>query len=260
MSQSVTGIKSVKLNEHYVNNKNTFKIIKLMIKTKTNPIFLSRYRIPKTKFIYDTKIGTLHLEQKLPLSWHAFNETPKFDEIPEVRAIGELRTYFSTTNATLTSYYLDYKPYLDLKEWTPPFNTKSMIIGNKNFITFDRKHFEFQGTCSYLLAHDFIDNNFTIIASYDAKKLGKTHHLNIFIANESLIVDVFQNLISIGNSSKVRLPYASSNVYVYQDIDTLVVKSKLGVGLKCNFKFEICVLDVSGKFLSYIRTYAWSYF
>jgi hypothetical protein len=41
--------------------------------------FLFRYREAKTKFIFDPESGNVELEQKLPMSWHAFNETPKFE-------------------------------------------------------------------------------------------------------------------------------------------------------------------------------------
>lgn len=42
-----------------------------------------KYREAKTKFIFDPDIGVIELEQKLPMSWHAFNETPKFEVIFE---------------------------------------------------------------------------------------------------------------------------------------------------------------------------------
>lgn len=41
--------------------------------------FLFRYREAKTKFIFDPESGNVEWEQKLPMSWHAFNETPKFE-------------------------------------------------------------------------------------------------------------------------------------------------------------------------------------
>lgn len=41
--------------------------------------FRYRYREAKTKFIFEPADGVMYLEQKLPMSWHAFNETPKFD-------------------------------------------------------------------------------------------------------------------------------------------------------------------------------------
>ncbi|XP_060537065.1 uncharacterized protein LOC132708634 isoform X2 [Cylas formicarius] len=40
--------------------------------------FENRQREAKTKFVYDPNEGVMLMEQKLPMSWHAFNETPKF--------------------------------------------------------------------------------------------------------------------------------------------------------------------------------------
>lgn len=204
-----------------------------------------RYRIPKTKFIYDTKKGLLELEQKLPISWHAFDEVPKFDEIPEVKALGEVRKYFQRSNATLTSYYVDYKPYMDFKDSIPPFNTKAIMIGKTHIGTFDRKYFQFNGCTSYLLAHDFVHDNFSIVATYDKKG---NHRLALFIGSEVLGVNVFDNSVFITNTSKVKLPYSKNGVVVFQENDLLWIKSKMGLNLKCNLKFDVCVLEVPGKY------------
>lgn len=42
-------------------------------------IFHFRYHKAKTKFLCNPEKGILELEQKLPFSWHAFNETPKYE-------------------------------------------------------------------------------------------------------------------------------------------------------------------------------------
>lgn len=81
----------------------------------------SRYREAKTMFIFNPNQGLICLEQKLPMSWHAFNQTPEFQEIPEFRAIMDTKTYFVTSNTTFWSLYYQYKPYLELSNWLPPF-------------------------------------------------------------------------------------------------------------------------------------------
>lgn len=81
----------------------------------------SRYREAKTKFIFDPNEGLMCLEQKLPMSWHAFNQTPEFQEIPEYRAIVDMKTYFATSNTTFWTLYYQYKPYTEPANWLPPF-------------------------------------------------------------------------------------------------------------------------------------------
>lgn len=84
----------------------------------------SRYREAKTKFLFDPNQGLMCLEQKLPMSWHAFNQTPEFQEIPEYRAITDMRSYFVTSNTTFWSLYYQYKPYTEPSNWLPPFKGK----------------------------------------------------------------------------------------------------------------------------------------
>lgn len=84
----------------------------------------SRYREAKTKFIFDPNRGLMCFEQKLPMSWHAFNQTPEFQEIPEYRAITDVGSYFATSNATFWTLYYQFKPYTEPSNWFPPFKGK----------------------------------------------------------------------------------------------------------------------------------------
>lgn len=81
----------------------------------------SRYREAKTKFIYDPNHGLMCLEQKLPMSWHAFNQTPEFQEIPEYRAIVDMGSYFAASNTTFWTIYYQIKPLTEPSNWLPPF-------------------------------------------------------------------------------------------------------------------------------------------
>lgn len=97
----------------------------------------SRYREAKTMFIFDPNQGLMCLEQKLPMSWHAFNQTPEFHEIPELRAIADIKTYFVTSNTTFWSLYYRYKPYSDLSNWLPPFKGSSHAHESSTQFPFD---------------------------------------------------------------------------------------------------------------------------
>jgi len=50
----------------------------------------------------------------------------------------------------------------------PPFSAYGMVIGKHNYITFDKKFYNFKaaGECSYLLAHDFLNNKFSAFVTY----------------------------------------------------------------------------------------------
>lgn len=65
-------------------------------------------------------------------------------------------------------------------------------------MTFDQNFYEFRGMCSYLLAHDFVDKNFTVIVSYDPKTKGETYILHFFIEKNTVLnIDIFTNVIII---------------------------------------------------------------
>lgn len=103
-----------------------FRLIhsKLMDISQTALQAESKYRDAKTKFVYDSSHGLMWLEQKLPMSWHAFNQTPEFQEIPEYKAIADLGSYFTASNTTFWSLYYQIKPLTEPSNWLPPYRGK----------------------------------------------------------------------------------------------------------------------------------------
>ena len=126
----------IKINEFYeyfeirAKLENTIRLIhtKLMDISQTALQAESRYREAKTKFIFDPNQGLMCFEQKLPMSWHAFNQTPEFQEIPEYRAITDMGSYFVTSNATFWTLYYQFKPYTEPSNWLPPFKGNLKLL------------------------------------------------------------------------------------------------------------------------------------
>ena len=160
----------------------------------------NRYRTAKTKFIFDPDSGIMELEQKLPMSWHAFNETPKFEEIPEYNTIANTQKFFSGTNISLWSLFYEYRPYLDPNMWLPPFKAHSLLIGSRHYMTFDRRfvslNLDNENQCSYLLAHDFVQKSFTLMLDpsdiYDGDM--KSRKLTILSDGEIIEVDIIDSV------------------------------------------------------------------
>jgi hypothetical protein len=86
----------------------------------------NRYREAKTKFIFDPDKGVMELQQKLPMSWHAFNETPKFEEIPEYKLLIDIQNFFSGTNFSVWNWYKKVLPYQYPSRWFPPYEGESV--------------------------------------------------------------------------------------------------------------------------------------
>ena len=206
----------------------------------------SQYREAKTKFIFDPIQGLMCLEQKLPMSWHAFNQTPEFHEIPEFRAISDVRLYFVSSNLTFWSLYR-YKPYMEPQNWLPPFKAQAMIIGSQHFTTFDGRHLDFVGPCTYLLARDFVRDTFTILVKYDLQSDRITHKIIILIGKNAIELDLFNDTIKIASehspwtTSNLQLPIELDNgtTYVYQAENVITVERKQNqLRLECNLKIR----------------------
>lgn len=45
------------------------------------------------------------------------------------------------------------------------FTVRGYVADGQHFFTFDRRHLTFPGSCSYVLAQDFVDKNFTLVAN-----------------------------------------------------------------------------------------------
>jgi hypothetical protein len=80
-------------------------------------------------------------------------------------------------------------------QFLSPVSAEAMIAGTQHFMTFDRKFFEFQGSCSYLLAQDFVDKNFSLVITYGSKGKLNTHELALIIDGKHVVrVNVFEDV------------------------------------------------------------------
>ncbi|CAG9760349.1 unnamed protein product [Ceutorhynchus assimilis] len=204
----------------------------------------NRQREAKTKFIYEPNDGIMILEEKLPMSWHGFNETPQFQEIPEIKVFYDLYNYLETSEASFWNFYHNYISYTDPSEWLPPFKGHAMLIGGNNFITFDKRYYNFRGSCTYLLATDFVNRNFTLLVSYNEK--GLFNELVLLINRTVVSINIFENTVTVDDSITALLPLEIGNNHLYREADIIILASNSGYTLECNVKFQICIFEVSG--------------
>lgn len=54
------------------------------------------------------------------------------------------------------------------------FSAEATLFAGQYITTFDGRHLNYKATCSYLLARDFVDGNFSVVANFDADRRAKT--------------------------------------------------------------------------------------
>lgn len=67
-----------------------------------------------------------------------------------------------------------------------PLLGEAIIGKNHHFVTFDKQHYSFQSCYSYLLAKDFVRNDFTLILKYKNKK----HTIGLFFGPYTVEIDL----------------------------------------------------------------------
>ncbi|KAJ9580979.1 hypothetical protein L9F63_023840, partial [Diploptera punctata] len=167
-------------------------------------------------------------------------------EIPEYRMLNDLQNYFIASNTTFWTLYYEYKPYTEPSSWFPPFKAQAMIAGSQHFMTFDRRFFEFEGSCSYLLAQDFVDRNFSLVISYDRNNKAHMYELALIIGREVVLVNVFEDSVKLQSEGIRQLPVAVDDTYIYQEAQILTIESAKGFIIQCNLKFDVCTITLDG--------------
>ncbi|XP_049881187.1 uncharacterized protein LOC126377497 [Pectinophora gossypiella] len=215
---------------------------KLTDLAKTALQYEELHRTPKTNFIFDPRQGEILLEQKLPMSWHAFNRTPDFTEISEYRAVRDFLDQWLTTNKSIWSYYYEIRPYMDMNNVLPPFAGMAMMTGQGTLVTFDKRVITISEAGTFLLSRDYRQNNFTVLM--ESNDQGR-YNLLVLTAKHLVHIDLYSEQVSIGSSS-LSLPAIVDDFILDRQTDTLTVQGNNGLDIQCNLLFRTCRLQVSG--------------
>ncbi|KAK8394732.1 hypothetical protein O3P69_005901 [Scylla paramamosain] len=182
-------------------------------------------------FVFKPRVlGHVFYNQYLPGHWTSFMELPSWTFPTHL---------FQTESATREAERLmaAASPNPSLVQSIMPFYTATAIIAGQHITTFDLYHYQFLGSCSYLLAKDFEGGDFEVFALYETEA-GATRLKSVVVhsQNTDVTLGVDGSVTSIG-----------SGVLVYNNTDYNTL-SLPNLSVSCSKALHGCALTVSNKY------------
>lgn len=107
--------------------------------------------------------------------------------------------------------------------------------------------------CSHLLAHDFVDNRFTLVLKSsvfqvkDKQFISKTLVVNT--GNDKIELELGRGpsgSIKYGNNITSILPISTGEIMVTRELNLVTISSHHGFQIECNLLFDVCSFKLSG--------------
>ncbi|XP_056021701.1 uncharacterized protein LOC130054813 [Ostrea edulis] len=185
--------------------------------------------------VFNPKSGEIQMDTYLPLAMPSLRELPKISVAKYVNRFHSYVPKYSNKWGSLSEYI----PDSDVSNWIPPFRAVATLNGNR-VTTFDGEEYAFSGKCSYVLARDYTDGNFSVIMNF----LGKDkQQLIIMTANQKLQIAPNGKLRVDGKI--ISTPYRSRELSVVSEEQSFNVYGR-GFTVNYNIPRDQLKLVVSG--------------
>lgn len=135
-----------------------------------------------------------------------------------------------------------YRPYaFNPAELIPPFTLHGEISDGSHIFTFDGRHMTFPGKCSYILARDFVEGNFSVVANLADGKLK-----SITLTDKSGYIDVNSESGFTTGTKAADFPYHQGTLHAWRDYHTVSLLTEYGAQVECSEDLTTCHIRVSG--------------
>lgn len=191
----------------------------------------------------DSAIGSIKLQS--PIDWSLLFTIPSTPSL-QLSVLNLLR---NQELPSLWDIYLAYRPTLHPSDVIPPFSKSGVITDGGHIFTFDGRHLTLPGSCSYILAQDIEDGNFSVVASLNK---GTLNSITITAPEESITIKSNGNILV--NNKRADYPANTENLHGYLVLPFTNVKSDYGVRISCTHKAPlVCAVHVSGFYHGKLR-------
>lgn len=181
-----------------------------------------------------------------PIQVDYFKRFPLFITNVRFSAINQLR---GDSIVNFRDFIYLYRPYaFDPAELIPPFTMHGEVSDGQHIFTFDGRHITFPGICSYILARDFVEGNFSIIANMANGKLK-----SITMTDKNGFIDVNADGIFQLNGKNQEFPSHQKTLHAWRDYYTVSLLTEFGAEVQCTTDLRTCHFRVSGFYSGKLR-------
>ncbi|KAH6940595.1 hypothetical protein HPB50_002918 [Hyalomma asiaticum] len=201
------------------------------------------------RYEFAPKRGFILAEIRLPAQKESLTQAIDVTSYPEFERlmVAKDRVYNVGANSLWDAYY-QYSRAADPQIWVPPFKARALMAGSQHYRTFDGFHFEFAGECSYLLAKDFLHDNFAVVINYarDGQRVTKKS-ITVVTGGDSRF-DISTDYKVTKGGSKIELPVQVEGTTIYREGHVITVENENGLKISCNLAYDQCVTEVTGDY------------
>lgn len=182
----------------------------------------------------------------LPFSLDALKRLPPLFTNVRFSVISQLA---SDPIVSLKDVLYLYRPYaFNPMEAIPPFTMHGEIADGSHIFTFDGRHITFPGECTYILARDFVEGNFSIVASM---KNGKMKSITVHDKTGFVEVNADGNIKYRDRDSD--FPIHDKTIHAWRDYFTFGLLTTFGAQVECSMDLTICHVQISGFYAGRTR-------
>jgi len=218
-----------------------------MILFLVQEMILPDYQLPNLKndIIFEPNNGKLQILQTLPVMWSSFMELPNIYDSVEYSDLVNLKdSLIRLPKASINKLFQAMRSEFTWKHMVPTFRGRALLVGNQHYMTFDGRAYEFAGECSYLLAHDFMDNNFTAIVKYTPDANNEKHFVVILDGHS---IELYPNLTVGINGQRMELPLNLAQTRISRTHGTLtVVNEAKQIWVRYEISHDLFMLEIGG--------------
>ncbi|GBP78976.1 Apolipophorins [Eumeta japonica] len=131
-----------------------------------------------------------------------------------------------------------------------PNKLRAVVVNGQHIFTFDGRHLTFPGSCRYVLAHDYVDQNFTLLIQ-----------LQNGLPKALVLEDKTGSVVELKENGQVALngvnhgfPVMEKDLFAFRETNGRIgLGTSYGLIARCTSRLTVCYIEVSGYYFNKLR-------